>query len=162
MTVHNTQDPERQWGRSLTASISNAIVALVREYTGRGPTKAHTTIRDNTVLVILKDTLTKGERTLVASGRAEKVLDLRFEFQGAMSAEACARVEGITGRRVVAMMSTNHIDPDLAAEIFVLDEPPAPQPSARDAAIPDEATSDPAASGSNGNRRLPAERDVGS
>ena len=29
-----------------------------------------------------------------------------------------------TGRKVVAMMSTNHIDPDLAAELFVLDAPP--------------------------------------
>ena len=127
MSVHNTQDPARQWGGSLNHSISNAIVALIREYTGRGPTKAHTTIRDNTVLVMLQDTLTKGERSLVASGRAQTVLDLRFAFQGAMSTEACARIEVITGCTVVAMMSTNHIDPDLGAEIFVLDRPPGPQ-----------------------------------
>ena len=30
----------------------------------------------------------------------------------------------LTGRKVVAFMSANHIDPDLAAEIFVLDGPP--------------------------------------
>jgi uncharacterized protein YbcI len=32
-------------GGSLYVSISNAVVRLLREYTGRGPTKARTTIR---------------------------------------------------------------------------------------------------------------------
>lgn len=70
------------------AAISNAIVGVVRDYTGRGPTKARTTIRDKTVLVMLEDTLTKGEETLVNNGRGDKVLELRFEFQGAIRAEA--------------------------------------------------------------------------
>ena len=49
---------------------------MVRDYTGRGPTKARTTISGNTVLVMLEDTLLKGERALVSSGGEEKVLDL--------------------------------------------------------------------------------------
>ena len=49
---------------SLPAAISNAVVQLLHEYTGRGPTKARNTIRDNFVLVILEQTLTKGERSL--------------------------------------------------------------------------------------------------
>ena len=36
-----------------------------------------------------------------------------------------AIVTQLTGRTVVAMMSANHIDPDLAAEVFVLDDLPA-------------------------------------
>jgi len=39
---------------SLTAAISTAIVKLMRDYTGRGPMKARTTIRDNVVLVMLE------------------------------------------------------------------------------------------------------------
>jgi hypothetical protein len=31
-------------------------------------------------------------------------------------------VEQITGRKVVAFMSANHIDPDMAAEVFVLEQ----------------------------------------
>jgi hypothetical protein len=31
-------------------------------------------------------------------------------------------VEALTGRKVVAFMSANHINPDVAAEVFVLDE----------------------------------------
>ncbi len=111
---------------SLSSALSSAVVALLREYTGRGPTRARTTIRDNVVVVLLEDTLTKGERALVAGGREEKVLDIRREFQEAMKQDCIAKVRELTGREVVAMMSANHVDPDLAAELFVLDGPPAP------------------------------------
>jgi uncharacterized protein YbcI len=97
---------------------------MLREYTGRGPTKARTTIRDNVVLVMLEQTLTKGEQSLASKGRAEKVLEIRHEFQEAMREESSAKVAELTGRPVIAMMSSNHIDPDLAAEIYVLDGPP--------------------------------------
>jgi uncharacterized protein YbcI len=65
--------------------------------------------------------LTKGERRLVTQGRDIRVLDYRAEFQAAMREEAIAKIEELTGRRVTAFMSANHIDPDLAAELFVLE-----------------------------------------
>jgi uncharacterized protein YbcI len=102
-------------------TISNAIVGLMREYTGRGPMKARTTLRENLVVVLLEQTLTKGEQVLVAKGRGENVLALRHEYQEAMREEASAKVAEITGRTVIAMMSANHLDPDLAVELFVLD-----------------------------------------
>ena len=108
-------------GGELNAAISDAVVTLLSEYTGRGPTKAHTSIRNDVVVVLLHDTLTKGERALVTRGRAEKVLELREEYQAAMRDDAIAAVTRLTGRSVQAFMSTNHIDPDLAAEMFVLD-----------------------------------------
>ena len=111
-------------GGSLPAAISNAVVRLLREYTGRGPTRARTTIRDNVVVVMLEQTLTKGERSLAQKGRTEKVLEIRHEFQEAMREESSAAVMQLTGRDVTAMLSANHIDPDLAAEIYVLDAPP--------------------------------------
>jgi uncharacterized protein YbcI len=117
-------EPRLQAGNSLYAAISNAIVRLLREYTGRGPTKARTTIRDNVVLVLLEQTLTKGERVLVEKGRGENVLVLRHEYQEAMREESSEKIAELTGRRVIAMMSANHLGPDLAAEIYVLDGPP--------------------------------------
>jgi uncharacterized protein YbcI len=114
-------------GTSLAVALSNAIVGLLREYTGRGPTRARTTIRDNVVLVMLEQTLTRGEQVLVDKGRIENVLALRREYQEAMREEGNARVAELTGRRVLAMMSANHVNPDLGAEIYVLDGPPAEQ-----------------------------------
>jgi uncharacterized protein YbcI len=112
---------------SLSLAISNAIVALVREYTGRGPTKARTIINGDIVTVILQDGLTKGEQALVRKGRGEKVLDIRALFQQAMHDDCVAKVSEITGRQVIAMMSANHVDPDFAAEIFVLEGGPEPE-----------------------------------
>ena len=116
-------EAERPPGNSVYVAISNAVVGLLREYTGRGPTKARTTIRDNVVLVMLEQTLTKGEQVLVDKGRGERVLALRREYQEAMREEGSARVAELTGQNVVAMMSANHLDPDLGAEIFILDGP---------------------------------------
>ena len=108
----------------LSLAISNLIVGMLREYTGRGPTKARTTIRDNVILVMLEQTLTKGEQSLVSKGRSDKVLEIRHEFQNAMREECSSKIAELTGRKVVAFLSANHIDPDLGAEIFLLDGPP--------------------------------------
>jgi uncharacterized protein YbcI len=125
MTVQQSRGDRSQDGE-LTAAISTAMVQIVREYTGRGPTKARTTIHDDVVLVMLEDTLTKGERALVAYGSEDKVLDVRVEFQNAMRDEAMGMVAQLTGCTVIAMMSANHIEPDLGAEVFVLDGAPGP------------------------------------
>jgi hypothetical protein len=45
------------------------------------------------------------------------VLEIRHEFQEAMREESSAKVAELTGRKVIAMLSANHLDPDLAAEI---------------------------------------------
>ena len=54
---------------SPSATISDAAVRLLREYTGRGPTGARTTISHDSVMIVLRDTLTKGERMLVRTAR---------------------------------------------------------------------------------------------
>lgn len=105
---------------AVAAAISSAIVKLVREYTGRGPTKARTYIMDDLVATILQDTLTMGERSLVRDGERELVLNTRKAFQRTMESEMIAVVERFSGRRVLAFLSDNHVDPDVAVEAFVL------------------------------------------
>ena len=116
--------------QSPTAQISNKIVQLMREYTGRGPTKARTYLNDDVVLCVVQDTLTKGEQALVAGGQEQSVLTLRREYQGLMREDASKAIEEITGRRVISFMSDNATEPDIAAEIFVLDGPPERAPLA--------------------------------
>ena len=105
---------------SVNSQLCDAAVRLLREYTGRGPTKAKATINGDSVMILLGDTLTKGERRLAETGKAERVLQLRHDYQLTMGDELVAAVEDAMGRKVIAFMSQNHIDPDLAAEIFVL------------------------------------------
>lgn len=96
------------------------MVQLLHGLTGRGPPRARTTIDEDVVLCVLSATLTKGERTLVDHERAGVVLRGRRDYQDIMKAEAIAAVERLTGRTVNAFMSANHIDPDVAAEVFIL------------------------------------------
>ena len=108
------------------AAISNLVVRTMSEYTGRGPTRARTYITDDLVSVVLQDTLTKGERSLVDEGLAELVLSTRKAYQGTMRHDLISGVEEILGRRVIAFLSDNNVDPDIAVESFVLAPPGTP------------------------------------
>jgi uncharacterized protein YbcI len=101
--------------------ISTAAVQLLHDYTGRGPTKAKTMINDDVVTILLADTLTKGERKLVENGHSDRVLQLRHDYQLVMRDQLIAVVEQQLDRKVLAFMSQNHIDPDLAVEVFLLE-----------------------------------------
>jgi uncharacterized protein YbcI len=105
------------------AAISKAVVRLLSEYVGRGPTKARTIHSGKVVLCVLEDTMTRAERSLTAGGHEDFVLQARHALQHTMQEDLTAAVEEFTHRKVVAFMSANHIEPDLAAEVFVLDQP---------------------------------------
>src|SRR5688572_17241947 len=97
-------------GGSRATAISNMIVRITSEYTGRGPTQARTHESGGVITVILQDTLTKGERALAAAGMSDLVLTTRTAFQDAMRADMTAAITHITGRDVVAFMSANHMN----------------------------------------------------
>ena len=104
----------------LAAAISTEVVNVFFEHTGRGPTQARTTIDGETVVVILRDGMTRGERSLVAGGKEAEVLQLRRSFQETMRVDLVAVVERLTASTVQVFMSANHIAPDTAAEIFLM------------------------------------------
>src|SRR3954447_11299346 len=107
-------------GGALNAAISQAVVRLLAEAAGRGPTKARTTIDRDLIVVVLQNSLTPGERYLADSDRAEQVLDMRRAYQDAMGTDCIAAIKVLAGRTIQAFMSANHIEPDLAAEVFIL------------------------------------------
>jgi uncharacterized protein YbcI len=112
---------ERDQRGLAAAAISNGAVQLLAEYTGRGPTKAHTIISRDTVAIVLRDTLTKGERRLVEEGQAGHVLRSRHAYQHVMREDLVGLVEQNVQRKVIAFMSDNHMDPDMGVEFFVLE-----------------------------------------
>lgn len=110
------------------AKISNLVVQLLRAYTGRGPTKAWTSIDEDLVSVVLRDTLSKGEHSLTDGNRAELVLEMRRAYQETMRDDVIAGVEQLTGRKVIAFLSANNLEPDIAVESFVLERVADPHP----------------------------------
>jgi uncharacterized protein YbcI len=108
----------------VAADISTGAVRLLHEFTGRGAVKARTVIHDDMVVILLAEILLKAERSLIADGKEDQVLDLRREFQDTMKESLVGLVEEKTGRKVIAFMSANHLEPDLAAEVFILEPEP--------------------------------------
>ena len=105
----------------LRTKISTGLVQLMREHSGRGPTKARTYVEDDVITVVLHDTLSPPEHKLMANGESDFVLELRHRIQMAMKAKAVEMVEELTGRTVSAFMSANSLEPDVAAEFFMLE-----------------------------------------
>ena len=119
----NEPHTERASG-SLSADISRLVVRLVAEYTGRGPTKARTTIRDDTVICVTQDNMTKAERRLATEGETDLVVTIRRKFQTTMRDDLVGGIEILTGRKVLSFMSDHDAENDYAAEVFILDGPP--------------------------------------
>jgi uncharacterized protein YbcI len=124
-------------GGAVMRSISNAAVRLLSEYTGRGPTKARTYVNDDLISIVLKDTMTTGERSLARQGKGELVLSVRKAYQDTMGPALIAAVELNSGRRVLAFLSANHLVPDVAVESFLMGDATNGNKAERDAAAPE-------------------------
>ena len=106
-------------GDILTA-ISDGIVALLKEFYGRGPTQAKSYFQDDLVVCVLRGGFSRVEQTLLDSGRRAAVIQQRMEFQEIMRPRFEEVIERATGRRVIGFMSGNQHDPDLMCEVFIL------------------------------------------
>jgi uncharacterized protein YbcI len=107
----------------LNAAVTSALVGIHTEHLGRGPTTASTFRYRNVVVTLMYGVLTHAERSLGRGEKVEAISSVRTLFQAAMEREFREAVERLTGRRVVAFIGGNELDPDVAAELFVLDEP---------------------------------------
>jgi uncharacterized protein YbcI len=120
-----TVEDQRVGGSSMLLEISNAMVGIYKEIFGRGPGLARTFwAGPDTLTVLLEQTLTPAERSLVAMGEHQALRDTRLLFQyGSMDA-FCGAIERITGRKVRAFISgiDTHVE-GLSIETFVLHPP---------------------------------------
>jgi uncharacterized protein YbcI len=106
------------------AQLSNAVVGILREHYGRGPTKAKSYLNDNYVLTVTEDLLTTVEQTLVERGDEELVRTLRLRFQSVVADRFTEAVEQAFGRKVIAYHSQVTFNPAMGFEIFVLEDEP--------------------------------------
>ncbi len=83
-------------GGKLLSEITNRIVALTREHYGRGPIKTKTYVLDNLIVCVLSDGFTAIERTMMNGGEAERVLEMRRDFQRMMKNRYSKMIEELT------------------------------------------------------------------
>lgn len=103
------------------AEVSNAIVGVLAECYGRGPTKAKSYIFDDYVITVLEDFLTTVEETLVQNGKEGLVREVRMTFQEAVADRFKRAVSDVTGRQVLTYHSQVTFHPPRGFEIFVLE-----------------------------------------
>jgi uncharacterized protein YbcI len=108
-------------GGELNAALTSAVVGIYRTHLGRGPSSASSFHEHDVVTVIMRDVMTPVEMSLSRSGKGQAVTDMRHLYQETMEIDFKAAVERLTGRKVVAFISGNHVDPDIAVEMFILD-----------------------------------------
>jgi uncharacterized protein YbcI len=106
-------------GDVLTA-ISDGMVALLKEFYGRGPTRAKSYYDDDLVVCVLRGGFSRVEQTLLDGGRGHAVIQQRMEFQEVMRDRFTGVIERATGRTVIGFMSGNQQHPDLMCEVFIL------------------------------------------
>jgi uncharacterized protein YbcI len=118
-------DPTTASGDVLT-EISDGLVALLKEFYGRGPERTGTYVHDDLVVCLLRGGFTPVEQTLLDGGHGEDVIRQRMIFQQVMRHRFEEVVERATGRKVIGFMYGNQQAPDMICEVFVL----APNPVA--------------------------------
>ena len=119
MSQPNTRPKPQNHGDVLTA-ISDGMVALLKEFYGRGPTRAKSYYEDDLVVCVLRGGFSRVEETLLNGGRGHAVIQQRMEFQEVMRERFAGVIAHATGRKVIGFMSGNQQHPDLMCEVFIL------------------------------------------
>jgi uncharacterized protein YbcI len=115
------EEPSRDGAKSQLLEISNTVVGLHKQFYGRGPTKARSTLVRDVLVVVLEGGYSQAERTLVESGRAETVQSSRQVLQSAVKERWIEAVEALLGRRVRAFVSASDPAEQLQVETFILE-----------------------------------------
>jgi uncharacterized protein YbcI len=101
--------------------IRDAMVAMHERYHGRSPVAAKSLwMGDDLLVCVLGGVYTDVEKTMIELQRATIVQETRSAFQEAMQQKFIDVVERLSGRRVLAFISNQHVAPDLEVELFVL------------------------------------------
>lgn len=107
---------------ALLATLSREIVRLHARSYGRGPTKARSVVGPGFAFCLLEDIFSTAERTLIASGARDQVIENRRRLHEAARGELEAVVERVTGRKVAVVLSQVDVAADTGLEFFVLEE----------------------------------------
>ncbi len=109
-------------GGQLLVAISAEMVTIFRDFLGKGPERCKAYWAGTDMLVVLlAGGFSVAEQTLFAAGRGAAVQESRMALQETLAERMNAKIEELTGRRVIAFLSASHQEPDLSAELFLLE-----------------------------------------
>ena len=117
--MNGSPTPETQ--RDPSEVIAEEVLGVHQSSYGTGAETVEVYIHENLVVVILDELgLSPSERTIIAGGRPDIVLNMRSAFQDEIGSTFSAIVERATGRRVSGFLSNTSLEPLFSVEIFRL------------------------------------------
>lgn len=107
-------------GSDQAAAITRFAVQTVAAALGRGPTRARTHIADGVICVVLSDTLTKYERSLLEHDQLQAFSIARSALQLAIREPLRDGVQRLTGATVESVHLDHQLDSDTLVIVLVL------------------------------------------
>jgi uncharacterized protein YbcI len=108
-------------GEALLDGVTDAMVALHERYHSRKPVTAKTLmLGDDLLACVMGGIYTDVEKTMIELQNSTIVQETRSAFQTAMQHKFIADVERLSGRKVLAFISNQHVGPDMEIELFIL------------------------------------------
>ena len=105
------------------AEISEAMVRLQRERTGRGPTQAHTYLLQDMVIVRMQEVLTPAERQLTGKPYGQSLVKQFHQQMHEIARQDLEKVvEEHTGCRVISIHSDVSTKSGEQISIFIVDQ----------------------------------------
>lgn len=115
--------PHTRTKGQIEAEISDAMVKLQREQTGRGPNQAHTYIIEDMVIVRMQEVLTPAERQLTGNPHGQSLVKQFHQQMHEIARKALEQIiETHTGCRVVSIHNDVSTKSGEQIGIFVLDK----------------------------------------
>jgi hypothetical protein len=108
-------------GTGLPAELTEALVSLWTQYSGKPPSRAQTEIRGNVVTCVLVDAVGDYNRSMIARQTGDTVRGVGKLTAAAYKRDAVAAVVRLTRQRVSSFVSSHDRDTDVATEVFTLE-----------------------------------------
>ncbi len=108
-------------GDSLLSRISSEVVRLQRQHFGKGPQRAKSYMLDDFLMVVMRDSITTAETTMLGFDEHDLVRQFRQTFQNRMTETLVGTIEEMTGRKVLTYQSQILFDPHIVIEVFFFD-----------------------------------------
>src|SRR5215210_780557 len=108
--------------QGLLSRISTEVVRTLKDSFGKGPVKAKSYLLDDFLLVVMRGGVTVAEQTMLDRDHADLVREFRQTYQNEMGHELVAKIEALTGRKVVNYQSQILFEPHIVLEMFFFDD----------------------------------------
>ena len=104
--------------QGMLAKVSTEVVRTLKDSFGKGPLKAKSYLLDDFLLVVMRGGVTVAEQTMLDRGHGDLVRTFRQTYQNEVGDVLVAKVEALTGRKVVNYQSQILFEPHIVMEVF--------------------------------------------